>query len=207
MLLYILAVIGAITVLTALFLIGFTVINRRLGEPVTYRAEGHELQRFVSSWGKALADGGSILIREPKTGRCVHFIKRDYKKRDDRLLLRWRNADENRQYLEDVKSTLSQASIEFDVELTPRGRCRAVVVPFLLRDSLMPSAAAHAARLVLTATGAANEGPYELQCQGTHSADYVPGSVEVIPWTKGYRSGVRLGHRLRRFFLGDYGDR
>lgn len=49
--------------------------------------------------------------------------------------------------------------------------------------------------------GAPVEGPFELYCQGSHRADYQPGSVEVIPWTRGYRAGFVLG-RLAARILG-----
>lgn len=193
-LLYVLAGVGAF----ALLLIAVVVLFGWFGQPVVYLARGDQLQRFISSWGAALGDRGRIVVREPHTDRQVHFIKRLYRSRTGQLVLRSRNADETRKYFEAVKSALQEAAIDFEIELTPKGKPRAVVIAFAVEDPLTPSAAAHVARLVLTAMGAPMGGPFELFCEGSHRPDYTPGSVEVIPWTRGYRSGFQVGRLLRR---------
>jgi hypothetical protein len=196
-LLYVLAGIGAF----ALLLIGVVVALTLFGwlsQPVPYVARGDQVQRFIWSWGLALGDRGKIVVREPHTHRQVHFIKRLYKSRSDQLVLRCSNADESRKYFEVVRSALREAAIDFETELTPKGKPRAVLIEFTVDDPLMPSAATHAARLMLTAMGAPTDGPFELLCEGSHRPDYTPGSVEVIPWTRGYRSGFHVGRLVRR---------
>jgi hypothetical protein len=84
--------------------------------------------------------------------------------------------------------------------MTRKGKPRAALIEFPIDDPHMPMAAAHAARLVLTAMGAPTDGPYELYCEGSHRPDYTLGSVEVIPWTRGYRSGFQMGRLIRRVF-------
>jgi hypothetical protein len=196
-LLYVLAGLGAFFLLLVAVVFALTLLGW-LNQPVPYLAQSDQLQRFFSSWGAALGDRGKIVVREPSSDRQVHFIKRLYKSRGDQLVLRCRNADESRKYFEAVRSALQAAAIDFETELTPKGKPRAVVIEFPTEDPLMPSAATHAARLVLTAMGAPTDGPYELFCEGSNRPDYTPGSVEVIPWTRGYRSGFQAGRLIRR---------
>ena len=76
---------------------------------------------------------------------------------------------------------------------------RAIVIAFPLGDDPLPlAAAAHTARLALTAMGAPADGPVEMRCLASHRPDYVRGSVEVIPWTRGYRAGMRVGRVVHR---------
>ena len=197
MVFYILAALGALTALV-LGLILVIVLLAWFSEPVPYSVPGHDLQRFFSSWGIALGDRGKIIVRQAKTDRSIQFVKRDYKARADQLVLRCRNADETRKYFESVRSALEAMGNDVKIELTPRGKPRAALLAFNVEDPLMPSAAAHATRVALSAMGAPVEGPFELYCQGSHRADYQPGSVDVIPWTRGYRAGVRLGRLAAR---------
>jgi hypothetical protein len=197
MVFYVLAALGGLTVLVLGLILVF-VLLAWFSEPVPYSVPGHDLQRFFSSWGIALGDRGKIIVRQAKTDRSIQFVKRDYKNRADRLVLRCRNADETRKYFESVKTALEATGNDVKIELTPRGKPRAALLEFNVEDPLMPSAAAHAARVALSAMGAPVEGPFELYCQGSHRADYQPGSVEVIPWTRGYRAGFRLGRLAAR---------
>jgi hypothetical protein len=197
MLLYILAGIGALTV-SAILLILILMLFGWLGQPISYLARAEEVQRYLVSWGRAIADGGRILVGQPGTDRSVTFVKRRYKKVGERLVFRFRNAEGGRRHFEQVESALSTASIRFEVERTPTGRPRAIVIPFPLDDPLMLSAAAHAARIALAAMGAPDDGPFEMKCTGSHRPDYVRGSVEVIPWTRGYRAGFHLGQLVSR---------
>jgi hypothetical protein len=200
MVFYLLAVLGALTALVLGLLLAFAVLAW-FSQPVRYSVAGEDLQRFFSSWGMALGDRGKIIVRQAKTDRSIQFVKRAYNARADLLVLRCRNADETRKYFESVRSALAATGSDVKIELTPRGRPRAALIEFNVEDPLMPSAAAHAARVALSAMGAPVEGPFELFCQGSHRADYQPGSVEVIPWTRGYRAGFRLG-RLAARILG-----
>jgi hypothetical protein len=59
MLLYILAGVGALT-LTVVLLILMLMFFGWLGQPVSYLARENEIQRYLISWGRALADGGTI---------------------------------------------------------------------------------------------------------------------------------------------------
>ena len=186
-----------LTVLVLGLVLVFVVLSW-FSQPVPYSVSGGDLQRFLSSWGIALGDRGKIVVRQPKTDRSVQFVKRDYKARVDKLVLRCRNADETRKYFESVRSALESTGNDLKIELTPRGKPRAVLVEFNVEDPLMPSAAAHAARVALSAMGAPVDGPFELYCQGAHRPDYQRGSVEVIPWTRGYRAGFRLGRLAAR---------
>ena len=130
------------------------------------------------------------------------FIKRQYRTIGERLVFKVRTAQKGRRHFENVKAALSTTGIAFEVEQTPAGRPRAIVIPFPLGDPLMPSSAAHAARVVLAAMGAPDDGPFEIKCIGSHRPDYVRGSVEVIPWTRGYRAGFHLGQLIRRLWGG-----
>ena len=197
MVFYILAALGALAVLVLCLILVFVVLAW-FSEPVPYSVPGHDLQRFFSSWGIALGDRGKITVRQPKTDRSIQFVKRDYKTRADQLVLRCRNADETRKYFESVRSALEATGNDVKIELTPGGKPRAALLEFNVEAPLMPSAAAHAARVALSAMGAPVEGPFELHCQGSHRPDHEPGSVEVIPWTRGYRAGFRLGRLAAR---------
>jgi hypothetical protein len=197
MVLYLLAALGALTFLVLGLVLVFVVLAW-FSQPVPYSVSGDDLQRFFSSWGIALGDRGKIIVRQEKTDRSIQFVKRDYKARADKLVLRCRNADKTRKYFESVRSALEATASDVKIELTPRGKPRAAILEFNVEDPLMPSAAAHAARVALSAMGAPVEGPFELYCQGSHRDDYQPGSVEVIPWTRGYRAGLRLGRLAAR---------
>ena len=197
MVFYLLATLGALSALVLGLVLVFVVLAW-FSQPVPYSVSGDDLQRFFLSWGVALGDRGKIIVRQAKTDRSIQFVKRDYKTRTDRLVLRCRNADETRKYFESVRSALEATGNDVKIELTPRGKPRAALVEFNVEDPLMPSAAAHAARVALSAMGASVEGPFELYCQGSHRADYQAGSVEVIPWTRGYRAGFRLGRLAAR---------
>jgi hypothetical protein len=197
MVLYLLASVGALALLVVMLVVSWSGY-RWLGRPVTYLARADELPRFLSSWGSAIAAGGRILVRQPGTDGSVVFIKRHSKRVGAQLLLRCRNADASRRHFESVQSALRGAGIAFETELTPRGRPRAIVVPFVLSDPFMLSGAAHAATITLAAMGASTDGAYELQCEGSQRRDYVQGSVEIIPWTRAHRAGYRLGQFLGR---------
>ena len=199
LLLYILAGIGVLTLVVVL-LVGILMFFGLMEQPVSYLARPDEVQRYLAAWGCALADGGRIVIGQPDTDRSVTFIKRQRKKIGDRLVLRFRNAGHTRRYFGQVESALSAAGIRFEVERTPAGRPCAIVRAFPLDDPLMLSAAAHAARISLSAMGSPDGGPFKLTCTGSQRSDYVPGSVEVIPWTRGYRAGFRLGQLADRIF-------
>jgi hypothetical protein len=199
MVLYLLASIGALALLVVLLVTGLTGY-RWLGGPITYLARADELPRFLSSWGSAIAAGGRILVRQPGTDGSVVFIKRRYKRVGEQLVFRYRNADASRRHFENVKSALRAAGIGFEIELTPRGRSRAILVPFAISDPFMLSGAAHAARIALSAMGASNDGIYELQCEGSRRPDYVQGSVEMIPWTRAHRAGYRVGQFVGRLW-------
>jgi hypothetical protein len=197
MLLYVLAVLGAVTVLI-LGLILLFILLAWVSAPVPYSVSGADLQRFFASWGIALGDRGKIVVRQPNTNRSIQLIKRVYKTRGDQLVLRCRNADETRKHFQAVRSALEATANDVKIEWTPRGKPRAVLVEFSVDDPLMPSATAHVARIAMSAIGAPVDGPFELLCEGSHRSDYQPGSVEVIPWTRGYRAGVRLGRMAAR---------
>lgn len=199
MFLYIFAGIGVLTVCVVLLVL-ILMFFGWLEQPVSYSVRPDEIQRYLVSWGGALADGGRILVGEPETDRSVTFVKRHYKKVGGRLVFRFRNADEARLHFEQVGSALSTARISFEIERTPTDRARAIVIPFSLDDPLMLSAAAHTARIALAAMGVPGDGPFELKCTGSRRPNYVPGSGEVIPWTRGYRAGFRLGQLVSRFW-------
>jgi hypothetical protein len=197
MVLYILAGIGAVTVIIlvlALVLLFFG----WLGQPVSYLVRADEMQRYLVSWGRAIAEGGRIQVGQPQSDRSVTFVKRHYKKAGEQLVFRFRNAEDGRRYFEQVESAFSTAIIPFEVERTPTGRRRAIVIPFPLEDPLMVSAAAHASQVALVAMGAPGEGPFELKCTGAHRPDYVRGASDFIPWTRGHRAGFRVAQVLSR---------
>ena len=198
MLLYTLAGIGALTVVVVLLILILMFFNW-LGQPVSYLVQPEEIQRYLRSWGNAIADGGRILVRQPGTNRSVTFVKRRYRNVGDRLVFRFRNADDGRRHFDQVESALANAQIRFEIERTPSGRPRAIVISFPLADDRLPlAAAAHAARVALTAMGAPEDGRSEMTCTGSHRPDYVHGSVDVIPWTRGYRAGFRAGQVANR---------
>jgi hypothetical protein len=91
MLLYILAAIGALTV-TVVLLIVILMFFGWLGQPVSYLVGPDEIQRYLRSWGSAIAEGGRILVRQPNTDRSVMFVKRQYKRSGEQLVFRFRNA-------------------------------------------------------------------------------------------------------------------
>jgi hypothetical protein len=198
MLLYILAGIGVLALLIVLLIL-LMLLFGWMGQPVRYLVRADEVQRYLASWGSAIAEGGKILVQQPGTERFVTFVKR-HQRRGEHLVFRLRNADATRRHFESVESAFRTSSIPFDVEKTPRGRPRAIVIQFRLGDPLMLSAAAHAARVALTTMGAEADGPFEMTCHGTHRPDYVRGSVEVIPWTRGYRAGHLTGQFFARFW-------
>jgi hypothetical protein len=103
MLLYILAGIGALTVSVALLIL-ILVFFGWLEQPVSYLARSDEIQRYLLSWGRPIADGGRILVREPNTDRSVTFVKRQCKKVGQRLVFRFRNADGGRRHFDQVES-------------------------------------------------------------------------------------------------------
>jgi hypothetical protein len=200
MLLYILAAIGALTVAVALLIVVLMIFGW-LEQPVSYLARSEEIQRYLRSWGNAIGDGGRIQARQPGTDRSVMFVKRHFKRAGDQLVFRFRNADAGRRYFAQVECALSKAGISFEMERTPAGRPRAIVIPFPVGDDPLPLAAgAHAARVALVAMGASEEGPFEMTCTGSHRSDYVRGSVDVIPWTRGYRAGFSVGQVVNRLF-------
>jgi hypothetical protein len=200
MLLYILAGIGALTV-TVVLLILILMFFGWLGQPVSYLVGPDEIQRYLRSWGSAIAEGGRILVRQPNTDRSVMFVKRQYKRSGEQLVFRFRNADGRRKYFDQVESAFANAGISYEVERTPTGRARALVVPFSFGDDpLTLAAAAHATRVALSAMGTPSDGPFELTCTGSHRPGHVRGSVGVIPWTRGHRAGFQLGEVLSRLF-------
>jgi hypothetical protein len=200
MLLYILAAVGALTVVVVLLIV-VVMFFGWLGQPVSYLTRSDEIERYLRSWGNAVADGGRIQVRQRGTDRSVVFVKRQFKRGGDRLVFRFRNADAGRRYFEQVESALSNAGISFEMERTPAGRPRAIVIPFPVGDDPLPLAAgAHAARVALAAMGASEEGPFEMTCTGSHRSDYVRGSVDAIPWTRGYRAGFSVGQVVNRLF-------
>ena len=85
MVFYILAALGASTVLVLVLILVF-VLLAWFREPVPHSVPGHDLQRFLSSWGIALGDRGKIIVRQAKTDRSIQFVKRDYKTRADQLV-------------------------------------------------------------------------------------------------------------------------
>ena len=95
MVVYLLAALGALTFLVFGLVLVFVVLAW-FSQPVPYSVSGDDLQRFFSSWDIALGDGGKIIVRQEKTDRSIQFVKRDYKGRADKLVLRCRNADETR---------------------------------------------------------------------------------------------------------------
>jgi hypothetical protein len=147
---YLLAALGALTALVLGIILVFVVLAW-FSQPVPYSVAGDDLQRFLASWGMALGDRGKIIVRQTKTDRSIQFVKRDYKARADRLVLRCRNADETRKYFESVRTALEATGNDVRIELTPRGKPRAALLEFNVEDPLMPSAAAHAARVALSA--------------------------------------------------------
>lgn len=199
MLLYILAGIGVITLLFLLLVLVLLLFGW-MGQPVRYRVAADELQRYLASWGHAIADGGKIRVCRPGTDCFVTYVKQQRKGTGDSLVFRLRNADATRPYFESVRSALSAANIPFDVERTARGKPRAMVIGFRLGDPLMLSSAAHVARVTLATMGAEADGPFEMTCLGTHRPDYVRGAVEVIPWTRGYRAGYLTGQFVARLW-------
>jgi hypothetical protein len=199
MLLYLLAAIGALTVAVVLLVL-ILMFFGWLGQSVIYRAGPDEIQRYLRSWGGAIADGGRILVRQRNSDRSIAFVKRRYKRSGAHLVFRFRNADDGRKYFDEVESALRKASIGFEMERTPTGRARAIVIPFPLTDDpLTLSAAAHVTRVALTAMGTPDAGPFEMSCTARQDPEYVRGSSEVIPWTRGYRIGVQLAYVLGRF--------
>jgi hypothetical protein len=200
MLVYILAGIGALTVLLVVLILILAFFGW-LGQPVSYLAGPDEIQRCLRSWGAAVADGGRIVVRQPNTDRSIMFIRRHYKRSGEQLVFRFRNADGGRKYFSQVESAFTTAGIGHQIERTPSGRPRAIVIAFPVGDDpLALSGAAHATRLAFGAMGAPAEGPFELTCTGSHRPGYVQGSVDVIPWTRGYRAGFRFGDVLGRLF-------
>jgi hypothetical protein len=198
MLLYILAAIGALTVIVILLILALVFFGW-LGQPVSYLARPDEIQRYLRSWGSAIADGGKILVRLPDSDRSIAFVKRRYKRSGEQLVLRLRNADGTRRYFVPVQTAFVNAGISFETERTPSGRARALAIPFPFGDDpLTLAAAAHAARVALIAMGAPDDGPFEITCIGSLRPGYVRGSVDVIPWTRGYRVSFHVGHVLSR---------
>lgn len=65
MVFYVLAALGALTVLVLGLILVF-VLLAWFSEPVPYSVAGHDLQRFFSSWGIALGDRGKIIVRQAK---------------------------------------------------------------------------------------------------------------------------------------------
>lgn len=200
MLLYILAAIGALTLTVILFIMVLMFLGW-LGQPVSYVVGPDDIQRYLRSWGSAIAQGGRILVRQPDTDRSVMFVIGQYKGSGEQLVFRFRNADGGRKYFDQVQSALADAGISYEVERTPTGRARALVIPFPFgEDPLMLAAAAHATRVALSAMGAPPDGPFELTCTGSHRQGYAPGAVDVIPWTRGNRARFQLGDVLSRLF-------
>jgi hypothetical protein len=118
MVFYLLATLGALTALVLGLVLVFVVLAW-FSQPVPYSVSGDDLQRFFSSWGVALGDRGKIIVRQAQTDQSIQFVKRDYKTRTDRLVLRCRNADETRKYFESVRSALEATGNDVKIELTP----------------------------------------------------------------------------------------
>ena len=197
MLLYIFAAIGVVTVAIVLLIVVLMFFGW-LAQPVSYLVRSEDIQRYLRSWGHAIADGGRIQVRQPGTDHSVMFVKRHFKA-GDHLVFRFRNADAGRSYFARVESALSKAGISVEMERTPAGRPRAIVIPFPVSDDpLSLGAGAHAARVALAAMGASQEGPFEMTCTGSQRSDYVRGSVDAIPWTRGHRAGFTVGQVVNR---------
>jgi hypothetical protein len=198
MLLYILAAIGALSVAIVLVIMVLMFFGW-LAQPVSYLVRSEEIQRHLLSWGHAIGDGGRIQVRQPGTDHSVMFVKRHFKRTGDCLVFRFRNAGAGRSHFAQVGSALSKGGISFEMERTPSGRPRAIVIPFPVGDDPLPLAAgAHAARVALAAMGASEEGPFEMTCTGSQRSDYVRGSVDAIPWTRGHRAGFTVGQVVNR---------
>ena len=198
MLIYFLAVIGALTV-TAVCLILILIVFGWLNQPVNYLVGPDEIQRYLRSWGSAIADGGRILVRQPGMDPSISFVRRRKKRSGEHLVFRFRNADAGREHFHAVESALTRAGIGFDMERTPTGRPRAIVIPFSFgNDPLTLTAAAHATRVALCAMGTPEDGPFEMICSATRRPDYEGGSADVIPWTRAHRLGFVLGQAFRR---------
>lgn len=199
MTLYILASIGVLAVLVICLVLVVGLLGGWMAQPVSYTARPEDVQRYLKSWGAAIADGGRIEVRHSASGGLVTFVKRRRKKTGDALLLKVRDSDSERLRLRHVELAFAADGIGFNLERTPAGRPRAISVPFQLgSDPVSMSAAGHAARVALNAMGAPDEGPYELTCHASHRPDYVHGSVDVIPWTRGYRLGFVVGQVMSR---------
>lgn len=129
MLVYTLAAIGALTVVLVVFIL-IMMFFGWLGQPIGYLVGRDEIQRCLRSWGAAIADGGRIVVRQPDTDRSILFIKRQYKRSGEELVFRFRNADGGRKYFSQVESALTTAGIGHQIERTPSGRPRAIVISF-----------------------------------------------------------------------------
>ena len=126
-------------------------------------------------------------------------MKRHSRKVGDRLVFRVRNADGTRKHFEEVVSALARANIEFGMEKTPTGRPRAIVIAFRLGGDPLPLAAAsHATRVARAAMGGPSNGPVLMTCTASLRPDYVRGSVEFIPRTRGHRAGSWVGQAVSR---------
>lgn len=188
--LYVLAAVGALTVALALVIAILLLVNW-LQQPVVYTVAAAEVSRYVASWGRVVAGGGRILVRQPATDVWVAFAAGQPAGGSERILLRIRNAQGARQRFDDVRAALEGSGIAFVTEHTRAGRPRSLVTAFALDDPHTPEAAAHAARVSLMALGAP-DGPFEVTCVGTPRPSLVAGAADAIPWTRGARLRSRF---------------
>jgi hypothetical protein len=151
---------------------------------------------LLKSWFAWLGDRSAVTIAPAGEVVAAELRVRRWKTRPDRVLFRWRNADETRASFAWVRAAFVADRTAFDLELTPKTKQpRAIVVPLVEADVFTPAAALGLANRAFAAAGLPEPERYDLTCSGPVLATGTR-PVALVPREPSYEAGRAVGRAL-----------
>lgn len=151
---------------------------------------------LLASWFAWLGDRAAVTIAPAGDPLSAELRIRRWKSRADRVLFRWRNADETRESFASVRAWFEADRTPFELELTPKTKQpRALVIALAAEDVFTPAAAVGLANRAFAAAGLRPPRRYDLTCTGDVLREGAR-PVALVPQDPAYQAGQSLGRVL-----------
>ena len=151
---------------------------------------------LLASWFAWLGDRAAVTIAPAGEPLSAELRIRRWKSRADRVLFRWRNADETRESFARVREWFEADRSAFELELTPKSKQpRALVIALAAEDVFTPAAVVGLANRAFAAAGVRPPRRYDLTCTGAVLREGTR-PVTLVPEDPAYEAGRSLGRVL-----------
>ena len=156
-----------------------------------------QLQQYIAYSSIALDNGGHLEIELDGLKGTIKLEKKEYKNKQDTILLSMSSGLNSRDRLLTASKVLSEEGIEHKLNYTKRRHLpRRLYVPIQAEGKLVASATTHVVRILSKAMGIEDPKTFTVICWGPYKTGYQLADGDVIKKPSSFRAGFFLGYLI-----------